>query len=125
MWSPMARRLRIQFGGALYHIINRGNYRRAVAKEHRHLALDPGYEADQPRDIKTQQWRERLETLLQRAGKIPENGASDASYAPWKIEMAASLRRECVPYAWIREALSMGGLSSIRGCVFRSEHRTA
>ena len=26
----MARRLRIQFGGALYHVINRGNYRRAV-----------------------------------------------------------------------------------------------
>jgi putative transposase len=26
----MARRLRLQFGGALYHIINRGNYRRDV-----------------------------------------------------------------------------------------------
>jgi antitoxin (DNA-binding transcriptional repressor) of toxin-antitoxin stability system len=28
--SGVARRLRIQFGGALYHIINRGNYRRNV-----------------------------------------------------------------------------------------------
>ena len=26
----MARRLRIQFAGAIYHVINRGNYRRDV-----------------------------------------------------------------------------------------------
>ena len=99
-------------------------WKRAVAREHRHLTLHPGYEASELRDLKERGWRERLEQRLWDAGKTMRDVQVDPANAAWKIDIAAALRRECVPYAWIRDALAMRGLSSIRGHVFRREHRT-
>ena len=100
-------------------------WKRAVAKEYRHLALDPGYDATELRGLKERRWREQLELLLLGAGKTADDIPSDPPDARWKISVAIALQRECVPYAWLRGALPMGGLSSIRGHVYRREHRTA
>jgi putative transposase len=100
-------------------------WKRAVAKEHRQLALHPGYEASELRDLKERGWREQLERKLLNAGKTMQDVPFDPANAAWKIDVAVGLRRECIPYAWIRDALAMRGLSSIRGLVFRREHRTA
>ena len=92
----------------------------------RHLALAPGYEANEVREIKEQRWKETLEELMREAGKSLEDIASDSAEAPWKIAMAARLRQGAVPYRWIGEALIMTAPSAIRGRVFRfREHRTA
>ena len=44
-------------------------WKRAVAKEYRHLALDPGYDATELHGLKERRWREQLELLLLGAGK--------------------------------------------------------
>ena len=105
--------------------IETAGWKRAVAKDLRHLALDPGYAASQLQEIKQQRWRKLLDQQFVLEGKLPQDAGSDSPDAPWKIDVAVTLRRECVPYAWISQTLAMGGLSSIRGHVFRREHRTA
>jgi len=100
-------------------------WKRAVAKEHRHLALHPGYEGSELRDLKERGWGERLEQRLLDVGKTMSDGPSDPANAPWKIDLAFALRRECISDVWIRHALAMLRLSSIHGHVFRREHRTA
>ncbi len=123
-WSGSGRVYRTLHGGGGWEIGTEG-WKRAVAKEHRHLALHPGYEASELRDFKERGWRERLEQRLLDVGKTMSDGLSDPANAAGKIDLAVALRRECFPYAWIRHALAMRGLSSIRGHVFRREHRTA
>ena len=101
-------------------------WRRTIAREHRHLALKPGFEALEVREIKEQRWRDMLENLLREFGRSPQDMGGDPPEAEWKIMVAFRLRRDGVPYRWISEVLGMRSPSAARGHVYRySKQRTA
>lgn len=100
-------------------------WRRSLARDYRHLALAPGLETRELRELKEVRWREALDGLMAAAGKSIDDAASDSADAPWKIAIAARLRHHGVPYRWIGHELQLGAANTIRAHVFRfREHRT-
>ena len=98
------------------------SWRRELARQYAHLALHPGYEADELREIKESRWRAALERAVSMRGLSLTEILKDASAdtAPWKIEVAVQLRREvAAPYAWIADALKIRNSASLRMQVHR------
>ncbi len=89
-------------------------WRRAIAKDHAQRALDPGVEAGELKALKDAHWAQILDGELERQGKTREGAEKEIRSAPWKITVAARLRRAGAPYAWITAALHMGKTSSVR-----------
>ena len=90
-------------------------WRRALAREHSHLALTVGLEAAELREIKERRWGDLLERALHELGKGHEDIAAERKGAPWKIEIARRLRHHAgAPHRWIAQALNMGQASSVR-----------
>ncbi len=95
-------------------------WRRALAREHNHLALAPGYEHAELRDIKEERYRRVLEHLLLTSGVKLDALATDSARFERKIEIAAELRRRtAAPYRWIADALNIAQPGSLRMQVHR------
>ena len=93
----MPRRLRVQYEDALYHVINRGNYRLNEAR-----------------------WCDALAKALRDYGHGESDFAQTPPSTPWKIAIAAKLRREAAaPYSWIAQKLNLGNLNTLRSNVRR------
>ena len=91
-------------------------WRKAVARDHSHLAINPGLGAPEARALREAAWTARLEELLHEAKQSRETAAEAAKSAPWKVAMAVCLRRETgASIAWIATALAMGRPDSVRG----------
>ncbi len=89
-------------------------WRKQVAKDHAHLALSPGLEAGELKDLKEAHWSQVLESELKRAAKTARAVTDSPGSAPWKIAVARKLRQAGAGYAWITAALQMGKASSVR-----------
>ena len=97
-------------------------WRRAVARDHAHLARTVGIATEELRDIKKAHWREALTRALRDVNKSQAEIDSDPQRSPWKIEIAARLRREvAAPYRWIALTLNLGNPDSIRAYVSRRQ----
>jgi len=94
-------------------------WRRAIARDHAHLALEPGMAAAELRGFKEAHWRQVLTDELAMRGKTPAAAASEGFKVPWKIAIAAKLRQIGAAYAWIASELHMGEAASVRGYVNR------
>ncbi len=91
-------------------------WRQAVARDHAHLATNPGLGAAEARSLREAAWAARLQSLLSESGKSAGDMAAAAKSAPWKIELAARLRRESgAAIAWMATALQMGSPDAVRG----------
>jgi hypothetical protein len=92
----VARKLRIQYPGALYHVMNRGDRREPIFKD----------DHDRPRF---------LETLGEACAKTGDKH---------KVQMAGRLRRETtMTLKWIAERLAMGTWTNVSNLL--AVHRTA
>jgi putative transposase len=89
-------------------------WRRTIAKDHAHLALNPGLDAKELNSLKSTRWSQVLEDELTRIGKTSENLREEKFGASWKIDMAIRLRNEGASYTWIAKELNMGKPSSVR-----------
>jgi len=98
-------------------------WKRTMAREYREVALSPGLETVELRELREERWRKTLEVLLFNAGESSASAANASTDAPWKVEIAARLRDSGVPYHWINDALRMGAPHLIRGHVFRFRKR--
>jgi putative transposase len=96
-------------------------WRRSVAKDHAHLALNPGLEAKELQDFKEMRWRSVLEQGLGSAGKTVHDIQNDVGRSEWKIKLAMQLRESSAPYLWIAENLKMGKPGSVRAYIFRAK----
>lgn len=95
-------------------------WRRAIAKDHQHLALYQGIEHSELLEIKRMRWQVTLERLLGESGRTTPELASSTKSVEWKCQLAIRLRNEAgAPYAWIAEALRMGSPNSVRSWVCR------
>jgi hypothetical protein len=104
--------------------IGTASWRRALAREHSHLALDPNLASAEAREIKSTRWQDELSRVLQERAKSSDDVAADPKGARWKIEIAAHLRRNvAAPYRWIAQALNMGSPLATRVNVCRHANR--
>ncbi len=102
--------------------IGTSGWRKAIAKDHAHLALSAGVSDDALRAIKESAWTELLEHVLVRDGKSATEIARDAKSAKWKINAARLLRNKVTAsHSWIAEKLNMGTPGSVRVYLSRIE----
>ena len=95
-------------------------WRRELAREFSHLALDPGLASAEAREIKAVRWRDELARAMIARAKSERDVALDPKGARWKIELAAHLRHQvAAPYRWIAESLNMGSPLAVRVNVCR------
>lgn len=89
--------------------IGTNGWRKALAKEHAHMALNPGLEKQEVREIQEARWEDVLGQALRRQRKTSEDVASAPKGIGWKVEIAARLREECMASnTWIAKQLHMG-----------------
>lgn len=95
-------------------------WRKAIAKDHAHLALHVGIEPDELREIRASRWAEALARGLVEAGRSAEELGRAAKGASWKIALAVMLRRNVgATHRWLAEALEMGSANSVRSYLSR------
>ena len=113
----MARRIRIQFPGARYHIINRGNYRHDV------FTSEGAWQAfirTFGEEFRQNRWQQELEVGLAQIGQTLDDAAVAPKTISWKLELAYRLRQASAPpYSWIAKTLRMGAASSVRAALSR------
>lgn len=95
-------------------------WKRAIAKEHAHLALSRGVSDVAIREMRAARWNEALQQILAGNGKAMSDIIRDAKSAGWKIRAAKDLRETSdASYAWIAERLNMGAAASVRVYISR------
>jgi putative transposase len=106
--------------------IGTAGWRRAMAREHAHLALAPEMSAPEIAELKAARWQLALETALRAAGRNLRDAELSAKGAAWKIAIAAELRQSvAAPFRWIADTLKMGHPGSVRGLLSRQNQRSA
>lgn len=96
-------------------------WKRALAEEHARRALEPGFSAAEIKDLKEARWRALLEAELRFHGKAAADLPKERKNIPWKLAVAARLRREAsAPHRWITETLKMGTVGSLRVALARA-----
>ena len=89
-------------------------WRKAVAQDHRQLALTPGLPQKELKELKQAEWERVLGELLIQVGKTEKDAAEDWKSADWKVSIAEALRRKTTATnRWIAEALHMGAANSV------------
>ena len=105
--------------------IGTAGWRRALAKEYAHHALNPGIEAKQIAGLKTEHWTQVLESELHRLDKTCVDAGKAVGRIPWKIALAQRLREVGAPYAWIVTELKMGKASSVRAYLCQRRNKSS
>ena len=89
--------------------IGTAGWRKALAKEHAHLALSAGVPHRDLAELKRVQWELELARLMHKTGRTPAQSAQARKGAPWKIALAAAMRRKTTASnRWLSDALHMG-----------------
>ena len=98
-------------------------WRKELAREHSHLALEVDVSAAEIRAFKEARWTAFLAGALCESGRTGADIVASPKCIRWKVEIARRLRREVgAPYGWIVEALQMGSVGSARVAVCRLAH---
>jgi hypothetical protein len=100
--------------------IGTSGWRRAVAKDHAALALTPGLAAAEAKALREARWQECRDALLAETKKTEADLREATFSAPWKIELAARVRKaSAASAAWLAENLVMGKADSVRSYLSR------
>lgn len=93
-------------------------WRKALAREHAHLALAPELSQSEVRELQSEWWEQALELALKEIDRSPAELASAPKSAPWERALAHTLRDAVAPpYRWLAEKLCMGNPGSVRAYV--------
>ncbi|TVR52114.1 MAG: transposase [Puniceicoccaceae bacterium] len=95
--------------------IGTAGWRKAMAKQYAHLALNPGLPSAEARELREAGWQKSLEAALKARGKRPEDLAAATKCAPWKLAVAKQVRKETgAPVVWLADQLHLGSPNSAR-----------
>jgi putative transposase len=94
--------------------IGTAGWRKAVAQDHRQLALTPGLPQKELKELKQAEWERVLAELLIQVGKTRKDAAEDWKSADWKVSIAEAMRRNTTATnRWIAAELHMGAANSV------------
>ncbi len=100
--------------------IGTAGWRRTLAKEHPQLALNPGLERDEAREMRGLVWEHATVGALREARRTEEQLRSRPMSQPWKLELADRLRREVgASVAWLAARLQLGVPDTLRSQLSR------
>ncbi len=95
-------------------------WRRAIAKEHGHLALNPGLELKETRELREAVWEQAVQSGLKQLNKEEGDLVTKPRRQPWKIELASGARKSCgASVVWLAERLALGKPASLRSYLCR------
>lgn len=101
--------------------IGSSGWRRAMAKEHAHMALNPGLSREELDDFRRDKWETALADGLQATGRAEADLVTRPRLQPWKLELADRLQRECgISLAWLANRLQIGKPNSLRSYLSRA-----
>ena len=85
------------------------DFKAGLVKDHALAASTRAWASAGAREIREQQWEERLTAFLKKAGKSLEQARSDRKSAGWKVVIADQMKRAVQPpNGWLASRLSMG-----------------
>ena len=115
----MARKLRVQYPGATYHVMNRGDRREAIFAGPKHTGEDIRQSADAK--------AERIVAEeLARLGWADQDLQGHRKGDGRKVRIAERLRRETtMTLAWIAARLHMGAPGHVACLLYRNHQETA
>jgi len=100
--------------------IGTAGWRKAMAEEHAHMALSPGVDKEEAKELQEARWEMILRDGLKRHHKTVRDVESAPKGADWKIEIAVRLRTEgLAPNGWIAGQLHMGRPGAVSALVGR------
>jgi putative transposase len=137
-WGDYVEHLRALGGDAVrqkemgFETMSRGwaigtaGWRKALAKEHAHMALNPGLSAQEARALRESAWLTAFQRVLSVHGKSEEEIDSAAKFAPWKVAVAHQVRQETgAAVSWLCEQLKLGTPDSARVYLSRAKRQAA
>ncbi len=93
-------------------------WRMALAREHRHRALEPDLPRDEALPLKQAGWITALEQALACHSLTPKDIVPTPGVPRWKVEVAAKIRKTSgAPYRWIADQLRLDRPASLRAAV--------
>jgi len=96
-------------------------WKKAIAREHQHRALEQDLPHQETRALKEEQWNVAPEQSLLERHKSRQELASTPGRPRWKVEIASRVRElSGAPYSWIADMLSMGSPLAVRIAIWRS-----
>ncbi len=101
--------------------IGSAGWRRAMAKEFGHLALNPGLEKEQVNELREGAWENALARALEVFGRRDADLATKPKRQDWKVEIAVQVRKESgASISWLADRLQLGAPATVRGYIFYS-----
>lgn len=95
-------------------------WRRTLAKEHAQLAINPGLEKTEVRELRELVWENAVQAGLRLHAKTEEDLSAKPFAPPWKLELADTVQRSAgASVAWLAQRLHLGKPSSVRSYLSR------
>jgi REP element-mobilizing transposase RayT len=100
--------------------IGTSGWRRTIAKEHAQLALNPGLEREEVREMRELTWEQAVADGLRAAHRTEEQLNTRPMSQPWKLELADHVQRKAgASVAWLAARLKLGRADSLRSQLSR------
>ena len=110
-------------GLAIGWAIGSSGWKRAMAKEHAQMALNPGLSRDEVTEFKIAKWESELAQALHWLGKTDADLHTRPRLQSWKLGIADRLQREGgISVAWLADRLQLGKPNSLRSYLSRARH---
>jgi putative transposase len=100
--------------------IGTSGWRRVIAKQHGQMALNPGLDLQEVRELREGAWENAVQQELTRLGKNDAECVTRPKRQAWKVEVAAAVRKRCgASVVWLAERLVLGKPPSLRSYICR------
>lgn len=100
--------------------IGTAGWRQALAKQYRQLALEPGRDLGEVRELRECVWESAVLSALAATGHTNADLASRPMRQPWKLAVALRVRGACgAPWAWLTSRLELGSAVALRSYACR------
>lgn len=101
--------------------IGSSGWRKAMAKEHARMALNPGLSREEAEEFRRDKWEAVFLDELQAAGRQEADLVTHPRMQPWKLDLADHLQRESgISLAWLANRLQIGKPNSLRSYLSRA-----
>ena len=95
-------------------------WRQSLAKEYNHLALQPGLEAADVRELRERAWEASVQKALAERNRTDADLITKPRKQPWKLAVAAQSRADSgASFSWLAQRLHFGAPASLRGYLCR------
>ena len=102
--------------------IGTSGWRRALAKEHAQLAVNPGLDRQEILQWREVGWQQAVDCALRASGRAEAELATKPYFQGWKLELADEVQRRAgASVVWLAKRLNLGRPSSLRS--YLSRHR--